>query len=105
MFTPNMLYWWVLPLVFWSLIWKGIALWKCGRRNQLVWFIVILLLNTAGILPILYLIFSKKKVKKEKSKLSTKEKSKLSTKPKKLVVKKPVKKVKKKAKKKSKKKK
>ena len=58
-------------LIVWSVIWKGIALWKCGRQNQLTWFIVILILNTAGILPIIYLIFFQKtkktaKVKKKK---------------------------------------
>jgi len=53
----------LLILVVWELIWKGIALWKCGRNNQLAWFIVILILNTAGILPIIYLAFFQKKKK------------------------------------------
>ena len=51
----------LLVLVVWETIWKGIALWKCGRNNQLVWFICILLLNTVGILPIVYLLFFQKK--------------------------------------------
>ncbi|MBD3355359.1 hypothetical protein GF361_05225 [Candidatus Woesearchaeota archaeon] len=59
---------------FWSLVWKGIALWKCGRKNQLVWFIFILILNTAGILPIIYLIFFQKKPKKAKKKTKKKKK-------------------------------
>jgi len=42
---------WLLPLIIWQLIWKGIALWRAGRNNQLKWFLAILLLNTAGILP------------------------------------------------------
>ncbi|MDF1533278.1 MAG: DUF5652 family protein [Methanosarcinaceae archaeon] len=45
----------ILILVFWELFWKGIALWKSARNNQKNWFIAILLLNTAGILPILYI--------------------------------------------------
>ena len=53
-----------IVLALWSLIWKGIALWKCGRRNQLGWFIAILLFNTAGILPIIYLILYRKKKNK-----------------------------------------
>jgi len=59
----------LLVLVFWELVWKGIALWKCGRNNQIVWFIFILLFNTVGILPILYLVFfqkSEESVKKTK---------------------------------------
>lgn len=54
----------LIPLIIWSVIWKGIALWKCGRNNQLVWFIVMLVLNTAGILPIIYILFFQKKKKK-----------------------------------------
>ena len=45
----------------WTFIWKGIALWKSARRKQTGWFIVMLLLNTMGILPIFYLLFNKKK--------------------------------------------
>jgi len=52
----------IIPLLLiWSLIWKGIALWKCGRNNQLVWFVVLLIVNTLGILEILYLAFWQKK--------------------------------------------
>ncbi len=52
---------WIIPLIVWEVIWKGIALWKSGRNNQLTWFIVILVLNTVGILPIIYLKFFQKK--------------------------------------------
>ncbi len=48
-------------LVVWSMIWKGIALWKSARNNQLGWFVVILLINTLGILEIVYLAFFQKK--------------------------------------------
>lgn len=50
-------------LLVWSAIWKGIALWKSGRNNQIVWFIVLFLINTAGILEIIYLLFFQKKKK------------------------------------------
>ena len=59
----------LIILVIWSVIWKGIALWKCGRQNQLTWFVFILIFNTAGILPIIYLLFfqkSKRAAKKKK---------------------------------------
>lgn len=49
-------------LLLWSLVWKGIALWKAARNSAKVWYIVLLLLNTVGILEILYIfVFSKKK--------------------------------------------
>ncbi len=52
---------WLIPLVIWEAIWKGIGLWKAGRNNQLPWFICILIFNTLGILPIVYLKFFQKK--------------------------------------------
>lgn len=44
----------VIPLIVWSLFWKSLALWKAARRRQLVWYIVLLVISTAGILPIIY---------------------------------------------------
>jgi hypothetical protein len=45
----------LLLLTFWSLFWKGLALWHAGRRADPVWFIVLLIINTVGILEIIYL--------------------------------------------------
>jgi len=48
----------VLVLIaIWDAVWKAIAMWKCGRNNQLAWFICIVIFNTAGILPIIYLLW------------------------------------------------
>lgn len=58
---PNLLGVIVLMAV-WSIIWKGIALWKAARNASKPWFIVLLVLNTVGILEIIYIFyFSKKK--------------------------------------------
>jgi hypothetical protein len=43
-------------VVIWDSVWKLIALWKSARHNQLAWFICLAVLNTAGILPILYIL-------------------------------------------------
>lgn len=53
----------LIALVFvWTVIWKGLALWRAARNGDTVWFIVLLLVNTIGILEILYLfVFAKKK--------------------------------------------
>jgi hypothetical protein len=48
-------------LALWEVVWKLIALWKAGRNNHLGWFICIAIFNTAGILPIVYLLIQKKK--------------------------------------------
>jgi predicted membrane channel-forming protein YqfA (hemolysin III family) len=47
-------------LIVWSIIWKGIALWHSARNKQLVWYIALLIINTVGVLEIVYLIFFKK---------------------------------------------
>ena len=49
-----------LILVAWELVWKGIALWKSAKQSQKWWYISMLILNTIGILPLVYLIFFQK---------------------------------------------
>jgi len=44
-------------LTVWTVIWKGIALWKSARNNQTAWFVILLLVNTVGILEIVYIFF------------------------------------------------
>lgn len=52
----------VILLAIWSIVWKGRAMWKAARLGHLGWFIALLLINTAGILDILYIyVFSKPK--------------------------------------------
>jgi len=51
-------------LIAWSIIWKGFALWHSARNKQLVWYIVLLIVNTVGILEIIYLILFKKRQKR-----------------------------------------
>lgn len=50
-------------LLIWSIAWKGLALWNASKNGQKKWFIVILVLNTLGILEIVYLFgFAKQKM-------------------------------------------
>ncbi|AXE53804.1 hypothetical protein AURUGA1_00088 [Aurantimicrobium sp. MWH-Uga1] len=54
----------IMVLVLWSSIWKAFALYRAGSLRSVPWFTVLFVLNTAGILEILYLfVFSKKKQK------------------------------------------
>lgn len=46
----------LILLAIWDGVWKVIALWKSARNNQLAWFICLAIFNTAGILPILYIL-------------------------------------------------
>lgn len=56
-FLPNIaLTWLVIGLALaWSMTWKGVALWRAGRNRDLVWFVVLFLVNTLGILEIIYI--------------------------------------------------
>ncbi|MDD4385115.1 MAG: DUF5652 family protein [Bacteroidales bacterium] len=53
----------LLLAVIWDIVWKLIALWKSARNNQIAWFVVIGIINSIGILPIIYLITQKYKKK------------------------------------------
>ena len=60
---PAQYAYWILAAVLWQLPWKGVALWKSARNKQVVWFIVLLVVNTLALLEILYLAFFQKKAK------------------------------------------
>lgn len=54
-----------IALLAWSLYWKGMALWKAAREGSRNWFVALLLIQTVGILDILYIyVFSKPKARK-----------------------------------------
>ena len=51
-----------LAIMVWSLYWKGMSMWKAANKGDRNWFIALLILNTLGILDILYIhVFSKPK--------------------------------------------
>ncbi len=47
---------WIPFLLIWIIIWKALALWQSARNGQKIWFIALLIVNTVGILEIIYLI-------------------------------------------------
>ena len=53
-----------LIIILFELILKGFALWKAAKKDDKYWFIAILVLNTLGILPLIYLVFIKRDVHK-----------------------------------------
>lgn len=56
---------WLIPLIIvlaiWDAVWTMIALWKSARNNHLAWFIFIGIINSIGILPIVYILLHRKK--------------------------------------------
>ncbi len=51
----------IITVAIWDIIWKATAMWKASKRNSKIWFVVLLVVNTAGILPIIYHLCTKKK--------------------------------------------
>lgn len=60
-FDTSFLLAWLWPLAILDLVLKGFALWRSVKNNQPWGFIALLVLNTAGILPLIYLIVVDKK--------------------------------------------
>ena len=57
--------WIAYLLALWAIPWKGIALWRSAKKGQFYWFIAFLIINTLGMLEILYIfVFSKMAEKK-----------------------------------------
>ena len=69
---PTWLFGLIVVLMVWEGVWKLLAMWKAAKNNSIVWFIILAIFNTVGILPILYLyVFSemkrgKRKIRKRK---------------------------------------
>ena len=64
----------LLTIAIWTLVWKGLALWKSSKKNHLTWFVILLIVNTVGILEILYIyVFSKMGKRKSTSKPAPKQ--------------------------------
>jgi len=54
-------------MTIWTLAWKGVALWKAAKNNEKYWYVALLVINTVGILEILYIFFFDKKREKRNS--------------------------------------
>lgn len=59
--------WWVWPLLIWAIVWKGFALWRAAKNDSVGWFVALMILNTLGILEILYIYVFSKLGKNEKA--------------------------------------
>jgi len=49
-------------IVIWSLTWKAVALWHAARNNQFAWYIALIVINTIGILEIIYILFFRRRI-------------------------------------------
>lgn len=51
----------ILLAVVFDLVLKGMALWRAAKNHRLGWFIALLIINSVGILPLIYLFVVDKK--------------------------------------------
>jgi len=51
----------IFLIAIWTLFWKAYAVWTAVKKNQKGWFVAVLILNTCGILEIIYLFAIAKK--------------------------------------------
>lgn len=45
----------LIVVALWTVVWKGLALWHAARRGEPRWFVALAVINTVGILEIIYL--------------------------------------------------
>jgi methionyl-tRNA synthetase len=62
--------WFILVVIAWNFTLKGVALWFAARRNQPCWFAALIILNTLGILEIVYFFSLRKKKTHKFSRIS-----------------------------------
>jgi methionyl-tRNA synthetase len=60
-FVDSSQMWLFILMLIWTLPWKGTALWKAARLSHKKWFIIMLLINSIGILEIIYIFFVARK--------------------------------------------
>lgn len=53
--------WLVILLIAWTLPWKGLALWRAARLKDKDWFVALLLVNSLGLLEMVYLFWISKR--------------------------------------------
>ncbi len=50
---------WIIAIVVvlgvWEAVWKALGLWRAGVDRNLLWFVLMFVLNTLGILEIIYI--------------------------------------------------
>lgn len=59
--TQGVNMWMMLVVLLWILPWKGVALYKAARLSHKKWFVFMLIVNTLGIVEILYIYFIARK--------------------------------------------
>ena len=55
----------IILIALWTIGWKMYAVWLAAKHNHKKWFVAMLILNTVGILEIIYVFYVAKKTWKD----------------------------------------
>ena len=64
-FADNWPYILMIVLTILDITLRAIALWKSARAGSKIWFIALMILNTLGLLPLIYILFFAPKSEKK----------------------------------------
>ncbi|MBU1203566.1 MAG: hypothetical protein KKG60_00680 [Nanoarchaeota archaeon] len=59
---------WMILVGIWDLVWKAIGIGNAAKRKHVAWAVVMVIFNTVGILPMVYMIFFRNKKKSTSAK-------------------------------------
>lgn len=59
---------WLIPFAVLDIVLRGFSLWKSARKDQQWWFVALLVVNSLGILPAIYLLIQQENIKSAKKK-------------------------------------
>lgn len=62
--------WILVPLIFLDVALKGWGMWRAARMGKTIWFIVLFFVNSLGILPAIFLLFTDEEYTKKNMKNS-----------------------------------
>ena len=58
--TPEF-FWGIAAIVIFDVVCKAFALWRAARMGMTVWFVALVLINSIGLLPIAFTIWTRKR--------------------------------------------
>lgn len=56
-------------LAAWAIVWRGIAMWKAAQNKSMPWFVALLIINSFGILDIIYVFYFSNRKRKQVTKI------------------------------------
>ncbi|NOS67667.1 MAG: hypothetical protein HOO67_04870 [Candidatus Peribacteraceae bacterium] len=54
----------IIPFILIDLVLKALSMWRAARMNMTAWFIALFIVNSLGILPIIFLLLTNTEYKK-----------------------------------------